>query len=129
MTRNNRYNNGGDRGPGRNPGGRFGGRFGGRGGRGNGRPFNKHRNEQERGNEMNKKGLSFMYKEPKENKEFKIDLGGTNSEKVKIPLYDDHCRHETMYILIKRFNIMIEDGDLFLKAQEPQLEMKRMFQI
>ena len=65
-----------------------------------------------------------MYKEPKENKESKIDLGGTNSEKVKIPLYDDHCKHETMYILIKRFNIMIEDRDFFSRSPHINFQYK-----
>ena len=42
-------------------------------------------------------------------------MGTTNKEKVNIPIYDDHSKHETMFILIKRFNIMVDDGDLFFE--------------
>ena len=60
-----------------------------------------------------RKAYHQSIKEQKEVKEFKIDLGSTNSEKVKIPVFDDQSRQETMFILIERFNMMIDDGDLF----------------
>ena len=60
-----------------------------------------------------KKNLTFTYTEPKETKEYKVDLNGTNTEKMNTPTYDDHSKHETMFILIKRFNVIVEDGDLF----------------
>ena len=33
------------------------------------------------------------------------------------PLYGDHSKHKTMFILIKIFNIMIENWDLFVLCQ------------
>ena len=94
------------------------GRFGNHNGRGKDK-FRRsdHNNNGKKENNENKKGISFKYEEPKEQKEFKISLGTTNKEKVNIPIYDDHSKHETMFILIKRFNIMVDDGDLFLKRR------------
>ena len=98
LQRDNRFNSG-DWGSGRNSGGKFRGIFG-RGGRGNGRfPSNRNINDKGRGNnEINKRGLSFFYKEPKESKEFEISFGGTHSEKVL--LYHDHSKHKILFILI-----------------------------
>ena len=92
------------------------GNFRNNGGRGRGNNFKRnHHNNNNKENRDTRKGLSFDYKEPKETKELKISLGATSSEKVNIPIYDDHSRHETMFILIKRFNIMVDDGDLFFE--------------
>ena len=52
-------------------------------------------------------------KEEKESKEFKVNLGGDDTEKVILPTYGDDDRDETLLILVKEFNIMIEDGELF----------------
>lgn len=46
-------------------------------------------------------------------KEFKVQLGGNDTEKVMLSVYGDDNRDETLLILVKEFIIMIEDGDLF----------------
>ena len=46
-------------------------------------------------------------------KEFKVQLGGNNTEKVMLSFYGDDDRDETLLILVKEFIIMIEDEDLF----------------
>ena len=66
--------------------------------------------------EENKKVLSLFKRENKEMKESKVKLGDDDTEKVILPSYGDDDRDETLLILVKKFNIMIEDGDL-LKDQ------------
>ena len=56
--------------------------------------------------------MSFYFKETKEKKEFKVVLGGTESEKVQVPSYGDNDQDETLLLLIKDFNLLVEDGDL-----------------
>ena len=103
-----------------------GGRSGGKGnGRGNGRgSFNQGRGNnqvsnqfQNRGNNNRKdepkKELTLYYKECKVMKEFKIELGGSDTEKIQIPSYGDNDQDETLLLLIKDFKLLIEDGDLF----------------
>ena len=51
-------------------------------------------------------------KDSKEKKEFKIELGGNDTEKVHVPIYNDQANDECLLILVKEFNILIEDGDL-----------------
>jgi len=63
-------------------------------------------------------------KEAKELKEFKVKLGGSDTEKVVLPSYGDDDRDETLLTLVKEFNMMIEDGDL-LKNEESGLEEHR----
>ena len=101
-------------------GGRGGGRGSGRGngrggsfqnGRGNENQFQNKRNIERK--DEPKKELSFYYKECKEKKEFKVGLGGSDSEKVQIPSYGDSDQDETLLLLVKDFNLLIEDGDLF----------------
>ena len=67
--------------------------------------------------EENRKQLSLFKKEAKVVKEFKVKLGGDDTEKVVLPTYGDDDRDETLLVLVKKFNIMIEDGDL-LKDEE-----------
>ena len=57
--------------------------------------------------------MSLYHKEPKEKKEFKIHLGRDDSEKVLIPIYGDEDPDEILLILVKEFELLIEDGDLF----------------
>ena len=52
-------------------------------------------------------------KEAKEIKEFKVKLGGDDSEKVNLPIYGDDDRDETLLTLVKEYNMMIVDGDIF----------------
>ena len=63
--------------------------------------------------EENRKELSLYKKEAKDNKEFKVKLGGDDTEKVNLPIYGDDDRDETLLILVKEFNMTVEDGDLF----------------
>ena len=63
--------------------------------------------------EENKKELSLFKKENKEMKDFKVILGGDDTEKVILPSYEDDDRDKTLLILIKEFNMMIEDRDIF----------------
>ena len=57
--------------------------------------------------------MSLYHKEPKGRKEFKICLRGDDSEKVLIPIYGDEDPDEILLILIKEFELLIEDRDLF----------------
>lgn len=45
--------------------------------------------------------------------EFKAELGRNDTEKILIPLYGDDDRDATLRIMVKEFNMMIEDGYLF----------------
>ena len=74
--------------------------------------------------EENRKNLSLYKKEAKESKEFKVKLGGDDTEKVVLPTYGDDDRDETLLTLVKEFNMMIEDGDL-MKDEEIGLEDDR----
>ena len=96
-----------------------GGRGSGKGsGHGNGRGGFKEKGRDKFQNKGNKrrdeprKELSFYFKETKEKKEFKVVLGGTESEKVQVPSYGDNDQDETLLLLIKDFNLLVEDGDL-----------------
>ena len=52
-----------------------------------------------------------------------VDLGGTTTEKVNIPMFDDHSRHETMFLFLKRFNIMVMTEICLEKNREiPQIQ-------
>lgn len=51
-------------------------------------------------------------KEIKYHKEFKVQLGGSDTKKVMLPIYGDDERDETLLILVKEFNMMVEDGNL-----------------
>ena len=57
--------------------------------------------------------MSLYHKEPKEKKEFKIHLGRDDSEKVLIPIYGDEDPDEILLILVKEFELLIKDGNLF----------------
>ena len=57
--------------------------------------------------------MSLYKKEAKEIKEFKVKLGDDDSEKVNLPIYGDDDRDETLLTLIKEYNMMIVDGDIF----------------
>ena len=57
--------------------------------------------------EENRKELSLYKKEAKESKEFKVKLGGDDTEKVVLPIYGDDDRDETLLTLVKEFNMMI----------------------
>ena len=46
-------------------------------------------------------------------KDFKVQLGVNDTEKVMLPFYGDEDRDETLLILVKESNMMIEDGGLF----------------
>ena len=74
--------------------------------------------------EENRKNLSLYKKEAKESIEFKVKLGGDDTEKVVLPTYGDDDRDEPLLTLIKEFNMMIEDGDL-MKDEEIGLEDDR----
>ena len=113
-----------------------GGRGGGRGnGSGNGSGgFNQKGNKNQFQNKGNnnrkdepKKELNLYFKEMKEKKEFKIGLGGEDSEKVQLPSYGDTDQDETLLVLIKEFNLMIEDGDLFKEDEIGTEEDDRPF--
>ena len=96
-------------------GGRGGGRGNGRGsfnqnGKGNSNYFQNKGNDRR---DEPKNELTLYYKEHKEKKEFNIGLGGQDSEKIQLPSYGDADQDETLLVLIKDFNLMIEDGDLF----------------
>ena len=56
--------------------------------------------------------MSSRFKEPTKLKQVKIELGSFGSEKVDLPMFDEEQRHETLFLLIKRFNTMVDDGDL-----------------
>ena len=66
-------------------------------------------------------------KEGKENKEFKVNLGGDDTEQVILPTYGDDDRDETLVILVKEFNMMIEDGDLFKEENFGEEENRNSF--
>ena len=48
----------------------------------------------------------------KRRKNFKSYLEKNESEKVQVPSYGDNDQDETLLLLIKDFNLMVEDGDL-----------------
>ena len=73
----------------------------------------QNRNSNKEHEEENSTNLSYKYKEPQHHKEFKISLGGNDTEKQSIPIYSDEERDETLFILIEDFNMLVEDGDLF----------------
>ena len=91
----------------------------GRGGRGSGRGdgrkvFRKKKGgfpdtRKENRREEFTKEITFKFKEPKETKQFKIDLNGTNTDKVDLPIFGDESKHETMFVLTKEFNLMVKD--------------------
>ena len=62
--------------------------------------------------EENRKELSLYKKEVKDSKEFKVKLEGDDTEKVNLPTYEDDNRDETLLILVKELNMMVDDGDL-----------------
>ena len=64
--------------------------------------------------EENRKNLSLYKKEAKESKEFKVKLGGDDTEKVVLPTYGDDDRDETLLTLVKEFNMMIEDDSCII---------------
>ena len=87
--------------------------------------LSSNRNRGDKGNDkINKRGLIFIYTEPKECKEFKISLGGANSEKLNVPLYGNYSKQEMIFILNKRYNIMFEGGDLFQENTGMLQEMR-----
>ena len=65
----------------------------------------------------NRKEMSFFFKEPEDKKEFKIQLGGNDTENRYVPSYGDNDQDETLLNLVKDFNLLIEVGDL-LKEDE-----------
>ena len=73
--------------------------------------------------------MSFYFKETKEKKEFKVVLGGTESEKVQVPSYGDNDQDETLLLLIKDFNLLVEDGDLLKEEAIGSEESDRPFTI
>ena len=62
--------------------------------------------------EENRKELPLYKKEAKDSKEFKVKLEGDDTEKVNLPTYEDDNRDETLLILVKELNMMVDDGDL-----------------
>ena len=62
--------------------------------------------------EKETKEISYYHKEPKDKKEFNIELGGNDTERVYVPVYGDLSNDECLMILDKEFNLLIEDGDL-----------------
>ena len=102
-------------------GGRGGGRGNGRGngrgcfnqnGRGNGN-HNQFQNKRNNRKDEPKKKLTMYYKECKEKTELKIGLGRQDSEKIQLPSCGNTDQDEILLLLIKYFNLMIKDGDLF----------------
>ena len=57
--------------------------------------------------------MSLHKIEAKENKKFKVKMGGDDTEKVIIPTYEDNDPDESLLILVNEFNMMIDNGDLF----------------
>ena len=57
--------------------------------------------------------MSLFKKEMKDMKEFKVQLGDNDTQKVMLPLHWDDDRDEILFILFEEFNMMIEDGYLF----------------
>ena len=49
---------------------------------------------------------------------------GDDTEKVNLPTYGDDDRDETLLVLVKEFNMMVEDGCLF-KEEDIGLEEDR----
>ena len=101
----------------------------GRGGRGDGcKDFKKKKKggypdtRKESRREEFTKEITFKFKESKETKQFKIDLNGTNVEKVDLPIFGDESKHETMFVLNKEFNLMVEDGDLMKECNREVLK-------
>ena len=66
-------------------------------------------------------------KEAKESKDFKVKLGCDDTEKVILPTYGDDDRDETLLILVKEFNMMIEDGELFKEENVGEEENRNNF--
>ena len=66
-------------------------------------------------------------KEEKESKEFKVNLGGDDTEKVILPTYGDDDRDETLLILVKEFNMMFEDKDQFKDENIGEEENRNSF--
>mmetsp|Transcript_34952 Transcript_34952/g.40438 ORF Transcript_34952/g.40438 Transcript_34952/m.40438 type:complete len:306 (+) Transcript_34952:850-1767(+) len=58
------------------------------------------------------KEISYYLHDPKDKKEFKIELGGNDTEKVHVHVYGDSSNDECLMILEKEFNLLINDGDL-----------------
>ena len=90
---------------------------GGRGGHGARDQQNKHTFQgkklfERKFKEENRKELSLYKKEVKDSKEFKVKLEGDDTEKVNLPTYEDDNRDETLLILVKELNMMVDDGDL-----------------
>ena len=59
--------------------------------------------------DSNRKEMFFFCKESEDKKEFKIRLGGNDTEKVYIPSYGDNDLDETLLNLVKDFNLLIEN--------------------
>ena len=89
---------------------------GGRGGR-VGHSARDHKNQisfkERKFKDENRKELSLHKIEAKENKKFKGKLCGDDTEKVIIPTYEDNDPDESLLILVKEFNMMIDNVDLF----------------
>ena len=65
---------------------------------------------QKRFKEENRKGLSLFDNKITDMKEFKVQLGGNDTEKVLLPIFGDDDRDENLRIMVKDFSMMIEDG-------------------
>ena len=57
-------------------------------------------------------------------KDFKVQLGGNDTEKVLLPCYGGDDRDETLLIMVKEFNMMIKDGNLY-KEEDIKEEVTR----
>ena len=68
-------------------------------------------------------------KEAKENKDFKVTLGGDNIENIILPTYKDDDRDKTLLILAKEFNMIIEDGYLFKEESIREEENRTVLQV
>ena len=79
--------------------------------------------------EENRKELSLFKKEAKENKDFKVTLGGDNIENIILPTYKDDDRDKTLLILAKEFNMIIEDGYLFKEESIREEENRTVLQV
>ena len=56
-----------------------------------------------------------------------MNLGGGDTEKLKLLTYGDDDRDETLLILVKEFNMIAEDGDLFKEENIGLKEEKNSF--
>ena len=81
----------------------------------------------EKKEETNQKRNCLYTLKNQKRKKIKIVLGGTESEKVQVPSYGDNDQDETLLLLIKDFNLLVEDGDLLKEEAIGSEENDRPF--